>query len=491
MRDCNGANLRFDPSQDRDRRVRKMSEPSDTIVKRRPMIDMDEFERRLRKPLAPSQREDDALAELARFVSGHEDPYKTVFEPLNKRSAAALGGGPERAEASPRGAQEPLIRGDFAAIEAGLLGGGLQPNMAGQSESFELSGGDEARREDDWRYLDSAEDTADPGSAFEEVRSRRPLYLMAFLIVAGIAGIGASFAFKGAISSQREIATIKAADGPAKIAAQTVPGSDNPSEGASILGDASQQPPAAVADKVEQPADLSAQANLYSGQANPPVAAADAAGGVMASGAASVPVPPPPAQAQAQPSAEPNSIAALIEPKKVKTVSVRPDGTLVPNDSPPQLASAGVPVPPAHPAAPAAKAATPKSAARVATTPKPPVAGANGNVPAPRTSIAAKAKPVQLADAGDQAPADAAPQGSFSVQFAAPGTEQEARDIQVRLMKKFGAEFAGFHPSIHKAEVGGKPVYRVRQGGLPSREEATALCQKVQSNGGNCFVAKN
>ncbi len=77
------------------------------------------------------------------------------------------------------------------------------------------------------------------------------------------------------------------------------------------------------------------------------------------------------------------------------------------------------------------------------------------------------------------------------MQLAAPGTEQEARDAQVRIMKKFGAELAGFHPSIHKAEVGGKPVYRVRVSGLSSRDEATALCQKVQSGGGSCFVAKN
>jgi hypothetical protein len=35
-----------------------------------------------------------------------------------------------------------------------------------------------------------------------------------------------------------------------------------------------------------------------------------------------------------QPSTGPLSIAELIEPKKVKTVSVRPDGTLLPNDAP-------------------------------------------------------------------------------------------------------------------------------------------------------------
>jgi len=140
-----------------------------------------------------------------------------------------------------------------------------------------------------------------------------------------------------------------------------------------------------------------------------------------------------------------------------------------------------------------AKAATPKSAARVATTPRPTAADANGNLQ-PRTSVAAKAKRVELADTRDLVPAAGAPQastGSFAVQLAAPGTEQEARETQVRLMQKFAAELAGFHTSIHKAAVGGKPVYRVRVAGFSSRDEAIALCQKVQTGGGNCFVAKN
>jgi hypothetical protein len=82
-------------------------------------------------------------------------------------------------------------------------------------------------------------------------------------------------------------------------------------------------------------------------------------------------------------------IADLIEPKKVKTVSVRPDGTLLPNDAPPQVTAAAVPVLVARaPAASIAKAATP-TAARVATTFRPAALDANGN---PRTSGAAKTK---------------------------------------------------------------------------------------------------
>ncbi|MGH6843470.1 MAG: hypothetical protein ACRECU_01850, partial [Methylocella sp.] len=101
-----------------------MSEP---IVKRRPMIDLEEFERRLRKPLAGNRGEDDPLAELARFVGEHEDPYgedpyRKALEPLSRRPAGPSRSGPDHGEGEERGGHEPLIRGDFAAIEAGLLG---------------------------------------------------------------------------------------------------------------------------------------------------------------------------------------------------------------------------------------------------------------------------------------------------------------------------------------------------------------------------------
>jgi hypothetical protein len=48
----------------------------------------------------------------------------------------------------------------------------------------------------------------------------------------------------------------------------------------------------------------------------------------------------------------------------------------------------------------------------------------------------------------------------------------------------------GHRPSVVKAEIGDKSIYRVRVGSL-SREEATSLCGKIKSKGGECFVAKN
>ena len=139
------------------------------------------------------------------------------------------------------------------------------------------------------------------------------------MIVAGLAGIGASFGFKGALFHQDEITTIRAADGPAKIHREMAAGTVIPDQDASILGGSPQQPPVAVVNNVEQPADLTAPANLPEAQATPPRAIVG-----LATGAASVPVPAPPAQAQPQPSAETLNIADLIEPKKVPSVLVRP-----------------------------------------------------------------------------------------------------------------------------------------------------------------------
>ncbi len=457
---------------------------SDPVVKRRPMIDLEEFERRLRQPLATHQRDDDPLAELARLVGEQEDPYKSVFEPLRRRPAAPLRNSWDQEDEAP--AQEPFIGGDFAAIEAGLLGATRHEDYDNLSEPDQS----EFAETESWSYTGTSEPFPEADPADDEIRSRRPLYVMAAIIVAGIAGIGASFLFKGSVSSPVEVATIRAVDGPAKIHPDTATGTEVQSEDASVLGGTQQPQPVSAVSNIEQPADLSAQTSIPPHAESVPRVISG-----LPAGAASVPVPLPPGQAQAQPQTapEPATIASLIQPKKVKTVSVRPDGTVLPNDTPPQVASGAPPVT-AHPAAiPAAKAATPKSTARVATTPKP-TAETDANGQAAKAASAVKPRRAQLADAREPTAAEAAPtsaSGGFSVQLAAPGSEQEARDVQAKLMKKFGAELAGFHPSIHKAAVSGKPVYRVRVVGLSSRDEATALCQKIQSGGGNCFVAKN
>ncbi len=451
------------------------------------MIDLDEFERRLRKPLSLSQQENDPLAELARFGGGQDDlfandPYANMFEPQSRLANGALQGERnEKSHAQGRGMQEPLIHGDFASIEAALLGGEEAMSVPAHIVLDHSEGTGEAA------HLAFADASAEPEEAsppYEEIRSRRPLYVMAAMIIAGIAGIFASFAFKGAVSSVDEVATIKAADGPVKVQPAAAPGSETAPQDAAVLSGQPQQPPVAAVSNVEQPADLSSQTDAAERQGEPGGAVADA--GTAAS--VPLPVPAPPAPAQNAAPGQPQTITELIEPKKVKTYAVRPDGTLVAHEAPPQ---AGAHVPPSAraPSPPQAKPATPKAAARAPTTPKLAAAAANGNAnpQTAQTSVLPKAKHPDSAARGEGA---AAP-GAFAVQLAAPGSEQEARALQLRLMQKFSAELQGFQPSIRKAEVAGKEVYRVRFTGAATREQAQALCQKVHSEGGSCFVAKN
>ncbi|HXW72878.1 MAG TPA: SPOR domain-containing protein, partial [Methylocella sp.] len=417
-----------------------------------------------------------------RTFAGHdEDPYKTVFEPFNRRPSGGSRGDQDRSENKLQRAQQPTIGGDFASIEAGLLGGVKRDSA---DEFFAPEVGGYEHHEDSWPF-DEAQAGAGAMAPFEETRSRRPLWMMAALIATGLAGIGASFGFKTAMDSgqrQDEIATIKAVEGPTKVQPEILASNEAQDRDATVVGGAPQQPPVAAVYSAEQPTDLSARGDMAVAEANESLPEASG------SGAASVPVPPPPAPAvqppvQAQAPQSSDGIAALIVPKKVKTVAVRPDGSIIPDDALPQAAAA------VERPAPSPKA-TGKTIAR-ATTPKP---AAVSGTPEARTVIA-KAKPVQLASAdgqsSQQASSQAATGGSFAVQLAAPGSEQEARETQAKLIKKYSGELAGLHPSIQKAEVGGKPVYRVRVSGLTSRDAATALCQKVQSGGGSCFVAKN
>src|SRR6202035_5629416 len=130
---------------------------SDVFTKRRPMIDLDEFERRLCRPCSTDQMDDDPLAEMLRIIGGTDESQETDFEPKIPLSARARQDAGETGELNQPDAQvrlagtgllgtkqpqaaipseaerstveykrpiarAPLISGDFAAIEAGLLG---------------------------------------------------------------------------------------------------------------------------------------------------------------------------------------------------------------------------------------------------------------------------------------------------------------------------------------------------------------------------------
>lgn len=510
---------------------------SDSTAPDRPLRGAEEFDRRIR---SLGQAPSDALAELARLV-GQQDPF------------SASAGGLPAARPAPQPAFQAMAYDDafHDGIDAGEEPGApTEPAVVHaplpEPQAWERAvprfpsispraqrpieqtpdlwaRGAEDERED---ALEAPALTAmrDSGPA-ESSSAGRTLVVLAAVIVLTGGGLAASFLAKpsAATASASETPTILAATGPNKVQPETpAAGEDAPSEPSKLLdknkNDGTAE--AKVVNTVEQPVDLA--------QAIKPAA------------------PEVVADAPAAPA------SPFPEPRKVKTILVRPDGSIitdaapaaavalpiaaadpeaslafdtrtalppVPHDQPPVTAA---PPPAADPVAadavraPASVAAKPplgKTTARA--TPAKPAAStaadgsataqARTSVATPKTKpvahVAAKPKPedapVMVADATPavETPAAAEPPvttsgGSFAVQLGAALSEADGQAAAVKLGQKYADDLGGVRPSIHKAQAGGKTVYRIRVGNL-SQEGAKALCVKVQAGGGGCFVARN
>jgi hypothetical protein len=466
-------------------------------------INLDEFERRLRAAGAQQSGVEDPLSELARLLetsrigapSGatHEAPVVEVKEAEYARSAPPI---------------------DIEALRSSIEEPGEDLTPA-DSEADR-----EARSVFEEPIRPSADNLADAAPRGRPWRLRAAL-----LAIAGVAMIGAVVALKGRMpGGPKNPPFIAAAQGPTKVqppSDQTV-ASPNDS-GASVLKDNSSSANVKVVNSEEQPVDLNAQASL----ANSPPASTGAVGGAPMAAPNDTPVVPP---AQIAP---PTMAAQFPDPKPVRTVSLRPDGTPIASIAPPQAADQGgspaaAPAGPAAPAqAPAANGAdagaaaqpsTPKielptklsgkSAARVvdgkgdgagaeagAQTPDEP---AQGTSPAKPEKASRKAKAAQMAEAESAppaAPAAAAPvdaatgSGGWAVQLAAPRSEAEAKTQITRLNDKYASALNGATLGVHKAVVNGDTIYRLRVVGL-TKADAAALCARLKGDGGQCFIAK-
>jgi hypothetical protein len=392
---------------------------SDVFTKRRPVIDLDEFESRLCPSCSTDQKDIDPLTELLRIIGDKDVSYKTDFEPKTQLSArarqdagepgewkqpdaqvrlvggdfaaieAALLGGKQPQAAIPwdgersmvvykrLNAREPLISGDFAAIEAGLLGALREQATATVSETDISNAFPSVDLGSEYRLYQDNQPSRHAGVADGHIRSRRPLYVMVAVVIAGMAGIAVSFGLNSRLPGPPEMASIKADNGPDKQQTVATSSADIPTQDAAILSKPPEPSPVPIVNGAEGPLDLpqaEEKSPLVGSQAqidNGPPAA-----------------PPTPAEAERL------STAAPVESDTVKTYLVRPDGTLLPNGTPPHANIKGAPLPaPQSPAA--AKAPTAKAAGRVAKPLKPAVARHPGSHGQPRQiANRAKATPV-------------------------------------------------------------------------------------------------
>jgi hypothetical protein len=525
-----------------------MSEPaakSRHSLDSRPVVDLDDFERRLRDQPVGAEPNQDPLAELARLVSGDNDPFKDVFA----EAPAGQGRAPylrpvENVAADPRAPafdprfderfallqQEPSQDHGYApqachdqhaqaAYEAGQYGHQQhytpeQPYAAGgYAEQGYDARYDQAhpayatgREDPDAPWLDPVMMAPPPHDLSQDHaprRSRRAMFLMSAALVVVAGGIAGTLTLRSHSPTSGDMPTILALNGPVKVQpVQTA--SDAPKLSVSILerGSSNINDSKVVASE-EQALDLNQAARTARASAPPsqPSRSDDGAPVTLA--------PPPPA------SAATNSIFA--EPRKVRSVVVRPDGTIVQSAAPAPtprpdnmgalMASSGA-IPAAQtPTTPRLGVSSPtvtgslptRTGTRVASAPSQGLADAGSILqvsPPPQTVPPQSAAPArQVASLAPPAPAAAATRsastgGPFAVQLAATTSGDEARDAAARLSKKFSSELGGLKPGVKMFDVGSKSVYRIRVTGLSS-EDANSVCAKLKASGGSCFVARN
>lgn len=298
---------------------------------------------------------------------------------------------------------------------------------------------------DPYAYRDDAyaDDQAEP-----ETKPRRGgLLTVAVVIALGVVGTAGAYAYRSFVSAPRsgEPPVIKADTGPTKI----VPPANQSTDGSKLIYDRIGQgssTPERVVSREEQPLDVNKNAGprvvfppLNQGGA----AAAPVAGGVRA--------------------AAPAAAGVSEEPRKVRTLSIRPD----------QAEPAPAPAPAKQP---------PRAAA-----PPPPAPSANAN--------ASANGPLSLSPQAPQRTASAPPaaaSGNYVVQVSSQRSEADAQASYRALQGKYPSVLGSRSASIRRADLGDRGVYyRAMVGPFGSSEDATRLCDSLKAAGGQCNIMRN
>ncbi|MEM7692860.1 MAG: SPOR domain-containing protein [Pseudomonadota bacterium] len=191
------------------------------------------------------------------------------------------------------------------------------------------------------------------------------------------------------------------------------------------------------------------------------------------------------------------SLDAELASRRVRTVSVRPDGTIVASDvegrrTPPQ---APIEVAAIEPRAEPQDVVVERPAPEPVETPA--VAAPGLPVPSRKPAVPAATRssgPVNLVASRTTEPAPAAPaasSGPWGVQLASQRSRADAEASFANLQRRYSSILGGRAPMIVAANVGARGrFYRVRVA-TPSRGEAAALCQRLKNAGADCFIGRN
>lgn len=108
--------------------------------------------------------------------------------------------------------------------------------------------------------------------------------------------------------------------------------------------------------------------------------------------------------------------------------------------------------------------------------------------PAAKTEVA-KAPPVTAPAATKTVATAKVAAGSFLLQVGAYKSEEEATAAWKSYQAKHAALLSGFGPDIQRATVGDKVWYRLRIASFADKDTASAVCDRLKAQNGNCFLA--
>jgi hypothetical protein len=451
----------------------------------------------------------DPLAELARLI-GQTDPFGEFRRDTARRPAAPA----DRADWSTPSPNSPYAPGVSSAHRSdgngyynarGAVGEQTGPtDYDEQSYGRQTYGGEQTPNRDDlyqadheargypsgqadYQYDTYEQDAAqnlEDGYYDQAPSSRRRLGVMAIAGVFGLALIGTAGAFGyralfGSSGSTQPPPVIKADAGPSKVVPATNSKDKLITERINERGQSEK-----LVSREEQPIDKPTAVVLS--QVAPP---SSLGSGVVGS-----------------------------EPKKVRTIAIRPDQPVdaqaaAPPATPTAARAPQAPAapsrPPAAPARPADNTsadvdsdATPAPSARSA----PPVRQGAPSANSPlslnpdaspaRAQARPAAPPTQTAAVAPQgaAPAPAASSGGSGsfVQVSSQRSEAEAQAAFRGLQAKFPTQLGSRALLVHKADLGAKGTYyRAMVGPFANPAEAAELCSSLKAAGGQCLVQRN
>lgn len=390
----------------------------------------------------------------------------------------------------------------MAAAAAGAFGAAAASRSNGAAAASEF-GGAAARSQyqhpslDQFDYDPDAEDDA-MAPAYAAQAQRRPQRrgtLIAAVIggVVVLGGIGA-FALSGGGGSGTP-AIIKADQTPVKVRPENPGGAPVPNQDNKVYDTVGRTPTEEPTQQrlvttAEKPIDMAAQEDVPLDEDDTIVGDDE---GMAPAGKSEDRIQ----QAIQDDSATRNTEVAAVTPRKVRTMVVKSDGTLVPREDP---------APAVDPATTSSEGAAAQSTAAAAHANEPKPAEATA---APRPAAQPSSTPASVAIApsrpsdqpvnvvGEVKPdkvaaltTNAGAAGEWAMQIASQPTEAAAQSSYQDLLRRYGNVLNGHPASIVKAEIAGKGTfYRVRVP-APTRNDAITLCESYKAAGGNCFVSK-